>query len=382
MLFIELIAKNLRRRLPRTLLTILGLAVAVTATTTLWNIAWGYAESAHEFYAARDVDIVVVRAGVANRLTSNLRADLAVRLNSLPGVDDVDASLTEMVSVGNAIIIGIPLRGIAADGFTMQELQINDGRPLKPGDRGHVLLGGGIAAALGKRSGDKVEIEGKQFQISGLIEAANPFDTNSIVAPLDDVQTLMGRPGIISEFQLRAAKSIRDDASLRELSRDIEALQNDAHEPLGLKAQPTHQFINTATESRLGNATAWAITAIVIVLSFVSVLNTMLMSVVERTKELGILRAVGWKKSRVLSMILGESAAISIVAALAGSVISWALVIILSNWSRTSLLMPAGVSAAALTPGIVVAVVAGIAGALYPALHAASVQPVESLRYE
>jgi ABC-type antimicrobial peptide transport system permease subunit len=81
-------------------------------------------------------------------------------------------------------------------------------------------------------------------------------------------------------------------------------------------------------------------------------------------------------------MILGESAAISVVAALAGSVISWVLVVILSNWSRTSLLVPAGVSAAALTPGIVVAVVAGIAGALYPALHAASVQPVESLRYE
>jgi putative ABC transport system permease protein len=264
----------------------------------------------------------------------------------------------------------------------MQELQISDGRTLKSGDRGHVLLGGGIAAALGKRSGDKVEIEGREFQVAGLIEAANPFDTNSIVAPLDDVQTLMGRPGIISEFQVRAAKAIRDDASLRNLCRDIEALQNDAHEPLGLKAQPTHQFINTATESRLGNATAWAITTIVIVLSFVSVLNTMLMSVVERTKELGILRALGWKKSRVLRMILGESAAISVVAALAGSVISWVLVVILSNWSRTSLLVPAGVSAAALTPGIVVAVVAGIAGALYPALHAASVQPVESLRYE
>src|SRR5215210_3181616 len=79
MLFAEIIVKNLRRRIARTALTTLGLAVAVTATTTLWNIAWGYADSAKEFYSSRGVDIVVVRAGVANRLTSSLRADLAAR---------------------------------------------------------------------------------------------------------------------------------------------------------------------------------------------------------------------------------------------------------------------------------------------------------------
>ena len=71
--------------------------------------------------------------------------------------------------------------------------------------------------------------------------------------------------------------------------------------------------------SKLGGASAWAITAIVIVLSFASVLNTMLMSVIERTKELGILRAVGWRRSRVLRMILGESAMISTAGAIVGS---------------------------------------------------------------
>src|SRR5262249_46788299 len=123
-------------------------------------------------------------------------------------------------------------------------------------------------------------------------------------------------------------------------------------------------------------------TAIVIVLSFASILNTMLMSVVERTKELGILRAIGWRRSRVLRMILGESAAISVAGAIVGSILSWVMVLILSNWSRTTLLVPATISIAALIPGLAVAVVAGIAGALYPAIHAASVPPIESLRYE
>jgi putative ABC transport system permease protein len=382
MLFSHVIVKNLRRRWARTLLTVLGLAVAVTATTTLWHIAWGYADAANEFYSDRGVDIVVVRAGVANRLTSSLRSDLAGRLKAVPGVDDVDGSLTEMVSVGKAILIGIPLRGLNPDGFTIAKLPVGDGRALTPQDQGVVIIGNAIAAALGKKPGDSLDVEGKLFQVVGVIQASNPFDANCIIAPVGDVQALMGRPGIISEFQVRAATSVRDDAALKNVCRAIEALPDDQHQPLGLKAQPTHQFVSTATESKLGSASAWAITAIVVVLSFASILNTMLMSVVERTKELGILRAVGWRRSRVLRMILGESAAISVAGAIVGSVLSWVLVFILSSWPRTTLLVPATISLTALIPGFAVAVIAGILGALYPAIHAASVPPIESLRYE
>src|SRR6185503_18801192 len=106
--FVAIIFKNLRQRIGRTAMTIAGIAVAVTAITSLWNIVWGYAESANNYYSARDVDIVVVRAGVSNRLTSSLRAELAPRLTALPGIASVDPSLTDMVSLGDAHLIGIP----------------------------------------------------------------------------------------------------------------------------------------------------------------------------------------------------------------------------------------------------------------------------------
>jgi putative ABC transport system permease protein len=382
MLFSEVIVKNLRVRWARTLLTTLGLAVAVTATTTLWNIAWGYAGSAREFYSDRGVDIVVVRAGVANRLTSSLRSDLAKRIKALPGVDDVDGSLTEMVSIANAILVGIPLRGLTPSGFTIKTLSIAQGRSLQGNDHGVVLIGSGLAASLNKQPGESLDVEGKQFKVVGIMQASNPFDANCIMAPLSDVQSLMGRSGTISEFQLRAAKSVRDDAALERVCRAIEALQDDQHQPLGLKAQSTHKFVSSSTEERLGGAAAWAITAIVIVLSFVSILNTMLMSVMERTRELGVLRALGWRRSRVLRMILGESAAISVAGAILGSLLTWVLVRVLSEWSRTALLMPATISAAALVSGFAVAMTAGIAGSLYPAVCAANVPPIHSLRYE
>jgi putative ABC transport system permease protein len=382
MLFTQLVIKNLRRRLARTAMTILGLAVAVTATTTLWNIAWGYAGSAKDFYTQRGVDIVVVRAGVANRLTSNLPAVLADRIKSVPGVEGVDGSLTEMVSVGKALLIGIPLRGVSPGGFIVETLAVKPGRTLRSDDRGAVMIGNGLADTLRKQPGDSIDVEGKQFKIVGVVEAANPFDSNCIFATVDDVRTLMGRQQTFSEFQVKAAKTVRDDVALREVCNAIEALQDDQRQPLGLKAQPTHQFVSTATETKLGGATAWAITAIVVALSFASILNTMLMSVIERTKELGILRAIGWRRRRVLRMILSESAVISLVAALVGTLLSWVLVQILSNWSRTALLVPETLSTAALLPGFAVAIIAGVSGALYPALHAASVPPIESLRYE
>ncbi len=275
------------------------------------------------------------------------RADL----NRLPGVDDVDASLTEMVSVGNAILVGIPLRGLSPAGFAIRTLSCSAGRTLRPDDRGAVLIGSGIAAALGKKSGDSIDIEGRQFRVVGVTQARNPFDANSIVANLADVQDLMGRAGIVSEFQLCAAASASNDASLRKLCDAIESLRDEQHQPLGLKAQPTHQFVGDATEAKLGGATAWAITVIVVVLSFVGILNTMLMSVIERTEEIGVLRALGWRKRRVLRMILGESVVISVAGAIIGLAVSWGLIRFLSEWSRTSLLVSPSISDAALVSG-------------------------------
>ena len=75
---------------------------------------------------------------------------------------------------------------------------------------------------------------------------------------------------------------------------------------LGCKAVPTRQFVQTDSETRLASAMAWG-TSVIAVRAVVGTLNTMLMSVLERTRELGLLRAVGWSRARVVRLILGES---------------------------------------------------------------------------
>ena len=190
--FAKIIIKNLRQRLGRTAMTVAGLAVAVTAITALWNIVWGYADSSNKYYAARGVDIVVVRAGVSNRLTSSLRADLQQRLAALPGVAAVDASLTDMVSLGDAHLIGIPLRGLEPGGLAMTQLDVSHGSKPSPAEHGAVLLGNGIADALRRPDPQQIEIEGKKFRVAGVFQGNNPFDANSVVAPLGGRSTTDG----------------------------------------------------------------------------------------------------------------------------------------------------------------------------------------------
>lgn len=380
--FSQVILKNLQRRTTRTFMTVAGLAVAVTAVATLWNIAWGYADSAGKYYAARGTDIVVVRAGVSNRLTSSLRETLLPSVAALEGVADVEGSLTEMVSLGDSHLVGIPLRGVNAGGLMLAQLPVSEGKSLAAGDSGVVLMGNSLAATLKKRSGQTVEIEGRPFRVVGIFQATNPFDANSIVAPLTQVQKLMERPRVVSEIQIRVSDDWRNQDALDKICHSIEELRDAKDQPLGLKAQRTQEFVDSATESSLGKAMAWATTAIVLSLSLMGMLNTMLMSVLERTRELGILRAIGWRRARVIRMILGESLVMSLIAAGFGLGASWLLLHLMSYWPRTSLLVPQGLSETALVTGFLAAMIAGVAGSIYPAVRASNIPPIEALRHE
>jgi len=382
MMFVEVIAKNLFRRKLRTLLTVAGLAAAVATSTALLSSAWSFAASSNAYYSARGVDIVVVRAGVAERITSSLNAALVGRLRELPEVAGAEGSLTEMVSVGEGALIGIPMHGLTPDGPTAQNLDVSHGRLLSVSDHRTVLLGNALADGLKKQPGQTIEIERTPFQVAGVFQTADPIEANTIVAPIADVEELMGRPGQVSEIQVRAVPQAASDAGIARLCRQIEALRDPAGRSLGFKALPTRQFVDSDTETRLTWAMAWGTSVVAIGLSLVAMLNTMLMSVLERTKEFGLLRAIGWSRGRVIRMILGESLAIGLFAALAGAAGAALLVRVLGAWSYTRNFVQPSLTLQAALIGVGLALVAGVAGSLYPAYRGASAVPLSALHFE
>src|SRR5205085_9759734 len=107
---------------------------------------------------------------------------------------------------------------------------------------------------------------------------------------------------------------------------DVEAVRQqvlaltDAHgKPVRLTVQPTSDYVDTLSQIRLTRAMVWMVSAIALVIGVISMLNTMVMLVLERTQEIGILRAVGWPRGRVVRMVLGEAVALGVAAAALGT---------------------------------------------------------------
>jgi putative ABC transport system permease protein len=201
---------------------------------------------------------------------------------------------------------------------------------------------------------------------------------------LADVQELSERPQGVSEIQIRAAlpEAGANAGALHQLCKQIEGLRDEHGEPLGLKALPTTEFVNSDANLQLATATAWGTSLLAIVLSLFITLNTMLVSVLERTKEFGMLRAVGWRRRRIVQMILGEAIVIGLLAASVGTLGAWGLVSALASWPALQSMVNSRLSPMAVLCGGSITMAAGILGSFYPAYRGASISPTEALRHE
>src|SRR5262245_51197553 len=128
MRFAELIWKNLRRRPSRSLLTVSGVTVATAAVMSLLSVAVALKSRSTEVYSSRGVDVVVIRAGVTERLTSNLDESLGERLADLPSAGEVAGALSDMVLLQGEGMIGVPLCGWRLDSFLFDLLKLSEGR--------------------------------------------------------------------------------------------------------------------------------------------------------------------------------------------------------------------------------------------------------------
>ncbi|HEX4141941.1 MAG TPA: FtsX-like permease family protein [Pirellulales bacterium] len=381
--FLQLVLRNLWRRKLRSTLTCLGVTMAVASTVALVGFSRGLEHSTVEVYKAHGIDLVAVRTGVTQQITSSLNESAGDRIRRVPGVHDVNPSQTDLVSLGDGGLVGIPLHGWPVDGFAMQSLNITAGRRLTDRDTWGVLLGAGLAASLDKQVGQQLEIESQNFKVVGIFAGLNVYENMTAVARLADVQQLMDRPGQVTELQIALDAATADDAAaLAAVRREIENVRDERGEKLGLSAVPARQFVESSTEVGLARAMAWGTTALALVIGSLQLLNTMLMSVIERIQEIGVLVALGWRTSRVVRMVLYEALALSAVGATAGILLGVTLVRWLSSAAWMGGLLVPEVSPEVLVASLVVALVMGAVGGSYPAWRAARLSAAQALRYE
>lgn len=374
MRFTTLIARNLLRRGARTLLTIVGLAVGISAVVAMLGIAWGFERSFLAINEAKGIDLMVVRAGVSDKLTSSLSETLAGRLRRVEGVREVAGSLTDVVSFEEANLASVLVNGWEPGSLLFRGIRTLKGRTLEPGDGKAVMLGRVLALNLDKAVGDPIAVAGEPFRVVGTFESDSLFENGSLIIPRAELQKMMGREGDVTGFIVTARSS--DRPTIEAVRRRIEA------EVPGVAAVPARDYIQGDIRIRLVKAMAWMTSAIALILGSVGVLNTMMMTVFERTVEIGLLRALGWRRKRVLALLLGEALALGTAGALAGVLLGVVSVQVLSRLPTASGFISPDTPPGALGVGMGLGVVLSLLGGLYPGLRGAALQPTEALRHE
>jgi putative ABC transport system permease protein len=374
MRFSTMIVRNMLNRKARTILTVLGLSVGIAAVMILTGVARGFEKSFLAIYQSKGIDLVVVRGGINNQLSSNLQASLSSQIRSVEGVADVALSLTDTLSFENKNLVSVLANGWEGNSRLFNGVKILKGRSIRPGDGKVVMLGRVLQMNLEKTVGDDLDISGETFRVIGIFESESLFENGGLIVPLGELQRMMGRVGHVSGFVV-AAKS-PDREAITRLARRIE------QEVPGVAAVPARDFVQSDLQIRLTKTMAWATTAVALVLGSIGLLNTMVMAVFERTGEVGLLRALGWRRRRILALILGEALILGLLGALVGMILAFIGVHALLLDPTSQGFIDPNLPPSVLGIGLAMGLGLSLLGGLYPALRAASLDPTEALRHD
>jgi putative ABC transport system permease protein len=389
MRFLSFIIKNVSRRRIRTTLTVSGLAVAVGAVVALVGIATGFEKSFLDLYRGHGVHLVVVRVGAVDPLTGHLDQSIGEKIKQIggEGIADVSSVLLEQVSFEEKGLMAVMVQGREPRRGMVYEAKMVAGSSItKSPEKGHVvMLGEVIAGNLGIQfdpaKKQYVSIFDQPFEVIGVFRTHNVFEDGAMIVPLASLQEVTERTDQVTMFNVRL-QNPTDDVQREEIIRRINEikLSNDGKQYLSAKS--TDDFVKQDAKIKIAQAMAWMTSAIALVIGAIGMLNTMVMSVFERTREIGILRAIGWRKARVVRMILGEALLLSIAGAILGSIGAVVVTRLLTRLPNASQMVGNHIDFLVIAQGCVIALTIGLLGAAYPAYRGATLLPTSALRHE
>lgn len=363
-----LICKNLLRRKARTALTAAGVSIGVGLIVGLLSIAAGVRSTAKDLIHVGRADFGLFQAGASDLTRSLLPESLGPRIDR-----DRDVTRTARVFIRVGGVEGrasFLLFGLVPDEFPSLRLVIVGGRRAQGNE---AMLGDNAAAMLGLRPGQLLHVGRRTYPIAGLYHSGDRFEDIGAVLPLRVVQMLAGRPGEVTTLAVEVRLGARPHDVAKRLERRFSGL--------AAVTEPG-QAVKVDTSSRLVLSAGWVFSLIALIVGGIGVTNTMAMSVYERTHEIGVLRAIGWRTGRIAALIVSEALGICLLALGVGLGLGYAAAELFIGQGSLSTLVSPRFTAGVFAWGLAFALGVGLAGALYPAWRAIRLTPVEALRRE
>ncbi len=381
----DLILKNITQRKLRTGLTVFGIALGIFAVIVMGGMSEHFNITFDRSMSLTADKIRVLPEGGLG--AGNLNESKAREVKRVPGVSDAYGLLQapldpETLGFGGDMVIGIPPEKQPA---AMKETKLTQGRFLVTGDGYKAVLGSSVAREFNLNVGDELELKSKKvqrtasithtrnFTVVGIMEYTGSFFDNAVQIPLDRAQKFYSREDTVS-FILAVPDPNTDPEDLaKRIELNVEKVKTFSPSELRKQIEQTLIVFSLITVSA-------AVLAALI--GGLSVMNTMLMSVSERTKEFGLMKALGAETWDILFMTMGEAALMGILGGIFGIVGGGALVYYLNEY-----LASRGTTLFTITPRLIViaivfATLLGVISGMYPAYRAAKMSPMEALRYE
>ncbi len=365
MRFSTFVVKNIVRRRVRSSLTVIGVAVAVGAVVALVGIALGFVQSFLKIYEKQKVDLVVQQSSEKQKLLSALPEALGDRIAALSNVKSVTSGLLDWVDMDELKPIGLLLQGLRSNSPLFNNWRIVAGRKIRDEDDNQVMLGLRLAATLNKKVGENVTIlDDQEFQVVGIFEAGTTYEDGMMIMSLEKLQKFMGRKGLVTGFSITLEDRLPE--AVDRVAKQISGLAKN------LDVKTTQQLVDSTSEIQFIRAMAWVTSTVALFIGSIGMLNTMIMSVFERTKEIGVLRAIGWGRWRVVKMILMESVILSLLGGVVGTVGAMVLAKVLSMFPAAAGVVEGSLPLSVIMEGFLIALGVGLLGAAYPAYRGAT----------
>jgi len=388
------ILRNIFRKKLRAILTISGITIGVFALVVMGSLAEKMTllvDGGTKYFKDK---ISVSEGGYASSLFSTglIPIGKITEIEKVEGVDIVSVSASTIlndelgaVNFGTpAMIVGSDRKGAAIDEKTFK-INFQQGRDLTDDDKGKAVVGSDLVKKLNAKVGEKITIKNSEFEVVGITEKTLTTPDTAVSVPMSDAQAIVYKslPDIIknsvkeNEVVNSITVYVKEGYDPNEVAKKIEEQVKDisATGPKKFEEQVTSQIA-------IFSAIIFGVALISLLVGGLSVMNTMTMSISERIREIGVRKAIGASKGKIIKQFLAESAIMSMFGGAIGLFLGWVFITVansIGNESGTTLFL--------LTPrlavgSIIFAFVLGVVSGLIPAWRAARMNPVEALRYE
>jgi putative ABC transport system permease protein len=401
--YILLALKNVRNRGVRSWLTMLGIFLGIAAVVSLISLGTSLQTAITGQFATLDPNKLIIEnsgTGFGPPGSTSVKKLTSEDLELIKSVNGVEFAIPRHIRVGTTKLNKISrFEGLSSLPQDSEEIEIvydsinaeiDQGKLLESTDRGKVVLGSDFLEKSRYQKqigiGTTLEIQGKTFQVSGILDKSGFIFINSIILMSEsDLKDLLN---IEDEIDVIVVQ-VEDSERIESVASDIErTLRKDRKLKVGeedFSVQTPVQSISTiSTILNVINLVVTGIAGLALLIGGIGIANTMFTSVLERTREIGIMKAIGARNKDILSIFLIESAFLGLIGGIVGAAIGLGLAFGASTAATQAL---GGAIELKVSPSIPLLLVSisfslliGILSGIVPAYQASRLNPVEALR--